>query len=43
MMTDSFGRNIPRAQLTVIEPPWKLLLSCKAVLAILWELFSQPS
>jgi glutathionylspermidine synthase len=23
----------------VVEPPWKLLLSCKAVLAVLWELF----
>jgi glutathionylspermidine synthase len=39
MMNDAFGRNVPRAQLAVIEPPWKLLLSCKAILAILWELY----
>jgi glutathionylspermidine synthase len=39
MMRDEFGRNVPRARLTVIEPPWKLLLSCKAILAVLWELY----
>ncbi|HYC48913.1 MAG TPA: glutathionylspermidine synthase family protein [Burkholderiales bacterium] len=39
MMRDEFGRNVPRARLTVVEPPWKLLLSCKAVLAVLWELY----
>jgi glutathionylspermidine synthase len=39
MMGDAFGANVPRARLTVIEPPWKLLLSCKAVLAVLWELY----
>jgi glutathionylspermidine synthase len=39
MMNDAFGRNVPRAQLAMIEPPWKLLLSCKAILAILWELY----
>lgn len=39
MMRDAFGRNIPRAQLTLIEPAWKLVLSCKAMLAILWELY----
>jgi glutathionylspermidine synthase len=39
MMRDEFGRNVPRARVTVIEPPWKLLLSCKAMLAVLWELY----
>jgi glutathionylspermidine synthase len=39
MMTDAFGRNLPVAQVSVIEPPWKLLLSCKGVLAVLWELY----
>ena len=39
MMRDEFGKNVPRARLTVIEPPWKLLLSCKAMLAVLWELY----
>jgi glutathionylspermidine synthase len=39
LMRDEFGRNIPRARPTVIEPAWKLVLSCKAVLAVLWELY----
>jgi len=39
MMRDEFGKNVPRARLAVFEPAWKLLLSCKAVLAILWELY----
>ena len=39
LMSDAFGANVPRARLTVIEPPWKLLLSCKAMLAVLWELY----
>ena len=39
MMRDAFGRNLPRAQLVLIEPAWKLVLSCKAMLAILWELY----
>jgi glutathionylspermidine synthase len=39
MMRDDFGRNVPRAQLTVVEPAWKLVLSCKAILAVLWELY----
>jgi glutathionylspermidine synthase len=39
MMQDAFGANVPRAKLTVIEPAWKLLLSCKAILAVLWELY----
>ena len=43
MMRDEFGRNVPRARLTVVEPAWKLLLSCKAVLAVLWELYPDHS
>jgi glutathionylspermidine synthase len=39
MMREEFGKNIPRARLDVIEPAWKLLLSCKGVLAVLWELY----
>ena len=39
MMGEAFGANVPRARLTVIEPAWKLLLSCKAILAVLWELY----
>lgn len=39
MIGEAFGVNVPRARLAVIEPPWKLLLSCKAILAVLWELY----
>jgi glutathionylspermidine synthase len=37
--TEQFGPNIARSNLTVIEPAWKVLLSCKAILAVLWELY----
>ena len=37
--TERFGPNIARSNLTVIEPAWKVLLSCKAILAVLWELY----
>jgi glutathionylspermidine synthase len=36
---EEFGPNIARSGLTVIEPAWKILLSCKAILAVLWELY----
>jgi glutathionylspermidine synthase len=39
MMREDFGPNVPRAKLTVVEPAWKVLLSCKAILAVLWELY----
>jgi glutathionylspermidine synthase len=39
MMREEFGPHIVHAALPVIEPPWKVLLSCKAVLAVLWELY----
>lgn len=38
MMRDEFGPNVTRAKLAVFEPPWKILLSCKAILPVLWEL-----
>jgi glutathionylspermidine synthase len=37
--SDAFGPKVPRAKLAVIEPAWKVLLSCKAILAVLWELY----
>ena len=36
---EEFGPNIARSGLTVIEPAWKVLLSCKAILAVMWELY----
>ena len=41
MMADEFGENLGRARnhALFIEPAWKMILSNKAILAVLWELF----
>jgi glutathionylspermidine synthase len=39
MVREEFGRHLLRRGLTVVEPAWKMLLSNKAILAILWEMF----
>jgi len=39
LMRESFGAHLADAPLGIVEPPWKALLSNKAVLAVLWELF----
>ncbi len=39
LMREPFGAHLATAGITIIEPPWKALLSNKAILAILWELF----
>ena len=41
MVKDAFGQNLARQPrpCTFLEPAWKMLLSNKALLAILWELF----
>jgi len=36
---EKFGPHILECECSWIEPPWKMLLSNKAMLAILWELF----
>jgi glutathionylspermidine synthase len=38
LMRDEFGRHLLQTRLKVIEPPWKILLSTKGLLPILWEL-----
>ncbi len=38
---EKFGPHIPERTCSWIEPPWKMLLSNKALLAILWELFPE--
>jgi glutathionylspermidine synthase len=40
-MADEFGENIgrDRNQAFFIEPAWKMILSNKAILPLLWELF----
>jgi glutathionylspermidine synthase len=39
MMREAFGAKLAQARLVLIEPAWKILLSCKAILAVLWELY----
>lgn len=39
MLSDEFGRNVVKDTTGFIEPAWKMLLSNKAILPILWELF----
>jgi glutathionylspermidine synthase len=38
MTREEFGLNLRTADVRLIEPPWKMLLSNKALLPILWEL-----
>lgn len=37
MLTDSFAAHLPGAACCFIEPPWKHLLSNKALMALLWK------
>lgn len=39
LAAERFGPHLLTSRLRVIEPPWKMLLSNKGLLPILWELF----
>ena len=39
MAREEFGRHVPAAPTRWIEPPWKMLLSCKSILPLLYERF----
>lgn len=39
LMAEEFGRNILLSNTVFIEPAWKMILSNKGILAILWEMF----
>lgn len=39
IVAEPFGRNIPGTSTSWIEPIWKMVLSNKALLVLLWELF----
>jgi glutathionylspermidine synthase len=39
MVREEFGPFLAAGGLGVIEPPWKMLLSNKAILPLLWEMF----
>jgi glutathionylspermidine synthase len=38
LLTEQFGHALPKASTIWIEPPWKMLLSTKALLPELWKL-----
>ncbi|MGL4812908.1 MAG: glutathionylspermidine synthase family protein [Beijerinckiaceae bacterium] len=38
MWQDEFGRAVPACTTQFIEPPWKLLISNKGLLPVLWEM-----
>jgi glutathionylspermidine synthase len=39
MVADQFGRKVLENNTRWFEPPWKMILSNKAILPLLWELF----
>jgi glutathionylspermidine synthase len=39
LLNDAFGAHLAKRKMQLIEPAWKMLLSNKALLPILWELF----
>jgi glutathionylspermidine synthase len=41
LLREQFGPHLTRRTTRWLEPPWKMILSNKAILAILWELFPQ--
>jgi glutathionylspermidine synthase len=41
MIREQFGKHLPRSATRWLEPPWKMILSNKAILPILWELFPE--
>lgn len=38
---ENFGRNLPLAKTRWLEPPWKMILSNKALLPVLWKMFPE--
>jgi glutathionylspermidine synthase len=41
MLREEFGPYLPVSRTRWLEPPWKMLLSNKAILPLLWQLFPQ--
>jgi glutathionylspermidine synthase len=39
MVREEFGQHLAGASTLWIEPPWKMLLSNKGILPVLWELY----
>jgi glutathionylspermidine synthase len=39
LLQEKFGPALPESGIHMIEPPWKLIMGCKGLLPLLWELF----
>ncbi len=39
LLADEFGQHVATARMRVIEPAWKMILSNKAILVLLWDMF----
>jgi glutathionylspermidine synthase len=39
LLTEEFGEHLLTTDMTLLEPPWKMILSNKAILPILWEMY----
>lgn len=39
LLQEQFGPCLPKSGIQPIEPAWKLIMSCKGILPLLWELF----
>jgi glutathionylspermidine synthase len=39
MVRESFAEHLLKTRIAMLEPPWKMILSNKGILPILWELF----
>lgn len=39
LLQEQFGAFVPAGGVSFIEPFWKLIMSCKGILPLLWELF----
>lgn len=39
LVNEEYGQHIMRSITRMIEPPWKMILSNKMILAVLWEMF----
>ncbi|HZP68257.1 MAG TPA: glutathionylspermidine synthase family protein [Rudaea sp.] len=39
LLDETFGKHVPKVGVRFIEPAWKMLLSNKSILPLLWELY----
>ncbi len=39
MLSEAFGKHLVYTKMKWLEPPWKVLLSNKSIMAVLWDLF----